>query len=109
MNSFTINRKKNLKIASFTKLYFIFPDKYIDNNNLQEKTMELNQAAISQCLTHIVSLTHCNRKSNLCIPRKGIAWPQSQLLHSCVCEDRSTYLAAANRQTDPGNILYKST
>ncbi len=41
------------------------------------------------------------RKSNLCIPRKGIVLPQSQFLHSCVCErfiysqDQSTYLAAA--------------
>ncbi len=41
------------------------------------------------------------QKRNLCIPRKGIARPQSQFLHSCVCEryvysqDRSTYLAAA--------------
>ncbi len=41
------------------------------------------------------------RNSNLCIPRKEIAWPQSQFLHSCVSErfiysrDRSTYLAAA--------------
>ncbi len=47
-----------------------------------------------------VTNTLC-RKSNLCIPRKGIAWPHSQFLHSCVCErfiysqDRSTYLAAA--------------
>jgi hypothetical protein len=26
------------------------------------------------------------RKSHLCIPRKGIARPQSQFPHSCVCE-----------------------
>ncbi len=45
------------------------------------------------------------RKSNLCILRKGIAQPQSQFLHSCVCEriiysqNRSTYIAAAS-QTD---------
>jgi len=41
------------------------------------------------------------RKSNLCLPGKGIALPQSQFLHTCVCErfiysqERSTYLAAA--------------
>jgi hypothetical protein len=48
--------------------------------------------------------------SNLCIPGKGIVRTQSQFLHSCVCgkfiysQDWSTYLAAANRETDPGNI-----
>jgi hypothetical protein len=41
-------------------------------------------------------------KSHLCIPL-GIAWPQSQFLHSCVCErfiysqDRSTYFPAAEK------------
>jgi hypothetical protein len=32
------------------------------------------------------SAPHCNQKSHLCIPRKGIARPQSQFPHSCVCE-----------------------
>jgi hypothetical protein len=51
------------------------------------------------------------RKSNLCIPKKGIARPPVPILHSCVCErfiysqDRSTYVwLQQNRQTDPGNI-----
>ena len=41
------------------------------------------------------------RKSHLCIPRKGIVQPQSQFPHSCVCEqfinsqDRSTYFPTA--------------
>ena len=43
------------------------------------------------------------RKSHLWIPGKGIARPQSQFPHSCVCErdlytysqDRSTYFPAA--------------
>jgi hypothetical protein len=41
------------------------------------------------------------RKSNLCIPGKGLALPKSQILHSCVCErfiysqEWSTYLDAA--------------
>ncbi len=49
------------------------------------------------------------RKSNLCIPFMGIARPQSQFPHSCVCErciysqDRSTYFLQQNRQTDHGN------
>ncbi len=49
-------------------------------------------------------------KSHLCIPFLGIAQPQSQFRHSCVCErfiyfqDRSTYILAAERQTNPGNI-----
>ncbi len=43
-------------------------------------------------------------KSQLCIPFLGIARPQSQFPHSCVCErflysqDRSTYLLQQNRQ-----------
>jgi hypothetical protein len=43
------------------------------------------------------------RKSHFCIPRKGIAGPQSQFQHLCVCErfiysqDRSTYLPAAEK------------
>ncbi len=45
------------------------------------------------------------RKSYLCVPFLGIAWPQSQYPHSCVCErfiysqDQSTYFPAAE-QTD---------
>ncbi len=41
------------------------------------------------------------RKSPLCIPFLGIARPQSQFLHSCICErfiysqDLSTYFPAA--------------
>ncbi len=52
--------------------------------------------------------THC--KSYLCIPFLGIARPQSQFPHSCVCErfiysqDRSTYFLQPNWQIDRGNI-----
>jgi hypothetical protein len=41
------------------------------------------------------------QESHLCIPRKGIAGPQSQFPHSCVCQRfiysqyRSTYFSAA--------------
>jgi hypothetical protein len=50
------------------------------------------------------------RKLEKNIPRKGIARPQSQSPHSCVCErflysqDRSAYSAAGIMWTDPGNI-----
>jgi hypothetical protein len=51
------------------------------------------------------------QKSNLCIPGKGIERPQSQFLHSCVCErfidsqNWSNYIwLQQNRQTDPRNI-----
>ncbi len=45
------------------------------------------------CTTHTgpgqeigcLQVTHCTRKSNLCIPRKGIARPQSQFHNSYVC------------------------
>ncbi len=49
-------------------------------------------------------------KSHLYIPFLGIAQPQPQFPHSCVCErfiysqDRSTYFLQQNRQTDGGNI-----
>jgi hypothetical protein len=52
------------------------------------------------------------RKSHLCIPFLGIARPQSQFPHSCVCErftysqDRSTYFLQQNKQIDSG--IYKS-
>jgi hypothetical protein len=50
------------------------------------------------------------RKSHLCIPFLGIAGPQSQFPHSCVCkrflysQDRSTYFLQQNRQIDRGNL-----
>ncbi len=50
------------------------------------------------------------RKSRLCIPFLGIARPQYQIPHSCVCErfiysqDLSTYFLQQNRQIDRGNI-----
>jgi len=47
--------------------------------------------------------TTLQRKSHLCIPRKGISRPQSQFPHSCVCErflysqDRFTSFPAAEQ------------
>ncbi len=51
------------------------------------------------------------KKSQLCIPRKGIAWSQSQFPQSCACE-RCVYIPRIsphiflqqNSQTDRGNI-----
>jgi hypothetical protein len=50
------------------------------------------------------------RKCHLCISRKGIACPQSQFPHSCVCErfiysqgDPHIFLQQ-NRQADRGKI-----
>jgi hypothetical protein len=55
-----------------------------------------------------------HRKFETKIPRKGIARPQSQCPHSCVCkrliysQDRSAYISLQeNMGTDPG-IIYKS-
>ncbi len=48
-------------------------------------------------------------------PRKGIARPQSQFPHSCVCErfifsyNRSAYSAAGNMWTNLGNIYRSQT
>ncbi len=50
------------------------------------------------------------RQFRLYIPFLGIARPQPQFLHSCVCErfiysqDRSTYFPQQKRQTHRGNI-----
>ncbi len=50
------------------------------------------------------------RKLEANIPRKGIAGPQSQFPHSCVCEriiyshDGAAVSAGGNMWTDPGNI-----
>jgi hypothetical protein len=47
-----------------------------------------------------------------CIPFLGIARPQPQFPHSCVCErfiysqDRSTYFLQQKRQTNRGNIQF---
>jgi hypothetical protein len=46
-------------------------------------------------LDELYIYTALQRKSHLCIPRKGIARPQSQFPHACVCErNRSTYFPA---------------
>jgi hypothetical protein len=62
----------------------------------------------------VAQMAHCKEPipkiRNKYIPRKGIARPQSQFPHSCVCEQfiyyhrRSAYSAAGNMWTDPGNI-----
>ncbi len=50
------------------------------------------------------------RKFETNIPRKEFARPESQFLHSCVCEvtkythDQSAYYAVGNMWTAPGNI-----
>ncbi len=61
---------------------------------------------------NILQYSHIlQRKSHVCIPFLGIARPQSQFPHSCVCEqfiysqDRSTYFLQQNRQINVGNIL----
>jgi hypothetical protein len=54
------------------------------------------------------------RKSHLCIPRKGIARPQSQFPHSCVCEqfiysqDQSTIYIFSCRVGRPILGMFKS-
>jgi hypothetical protein len=55
-----------------------------------------------------------NRKFETNIPTKGIAWPQYQFPHSCVCEHLYIptmglpILLQENMWTDPGNLHYKS-
>ncbi len=42
---------------------------------------------ISNSCLHTRVTTHCKERNfDLCIPRNGTARPQSQFLHSCVCE-----------------------
>jgi hypothetical protein len=60
--------------------------------------------------TNIVLFTALQRQFRLYIPLLGIAWPQPQFPHSCVCErfiysqDRSTYFLQQKRQTHRENI-----
>ncbi len=65
-------------------------------------TFDTDQAQIYSIYTE--------QKYHLCIPFLGIAWPQPQFPHSCVCErfiysqDRSTYFLQQNGQIDRVNI-----
>ncbi len=64
---------------------------------------------VSAWLSNHNAKTKC-RKYETNIPGKGIAGPQSQFPHSCVCEgivyshDGSVFSAGGNMWTDPGNI-----
>jgi hypothetical protein len=59
-------------------------------------------------------IKHCTHCSENPITFLGIAGPQSQFPHSCVCErfldsqDRSTYFLQQNRQIECGSTVYKS-
>jgi hypothetical protein len=58
---------------------------------------------ISASESHEIFFVHATlqRKSHICVPRKGNVWPQSKFTHSWVCyrfiysENRSTYFDAA--------------
>jgi hypothetical protein len=49
-------------------------------------TYTLDEGVVGSGMGLFLIATALYRKSNLCIPGKRIAWPQSQFLHSCVCE-----------------------
>jgi hypothetical protein len=59
---------------------------------------------------YLVGVSALQQKFCLYIPFLGIAWPQPQFPHLCVCErfiysqDRSTYFLKQKRQTHRGNI-----
>ncbi len=63
------------------------------------KNLEIPFVKLSMYTTTVHTL---QGKFHLCIPFLGIAGPQSQFPHSCVCEpfiysqDRSTYFPAAD-------------
>ncbi len=66
-----------------------------------------------KCIILEIKSSALQRKSHLCIPRKGIAWPKSHFPHLCLCE-RFIYskigphiFLRQNRQTDPGNICFE--
>jgi hypothetical protein len=73
------------------------PTSRISNQNIEMFFYRKKSFSYLYCIFPASALY---RKSNLYIPKKGIARPKSQFLHSCVCErfiysqDRSTYLAA---------------
>jgi hypothetical protein len=66
------------------------------------------------CFIFFLSGRALQRKSYLCISRKGIAWPQSQFPHSCIYErfiysqDLSTYFPAAEKAERWWEYSYKS-
>jgi hypothetical protein len=63
----------------------------------------LSNAAWKPCRSHAVEWTTLQINFDLCIPRKVMSRPQSQISHSFVCEqtlyshDRSTYFPAAEK------------
>ncbi len=64
-----------------------------------------------KCVNVLQQSSALQRKSHLCIPFLGVAWPRSQFPHSCDCgerfkysQDQSTYFLQQNRQIDHGDM-----
>ncbi len=79
-----------------------------------ERTVQ-KEKTLKSCVTIMPALLMpaMQRKSHLCIPRKVIARPQSQFLHSCVCErdyifPGSVHIFSCCRIGGPIMGLYKS-
>jgi hypothetical protein len=80
-------------------------------NGVQNKEISLNYSCLQ---VH----TTLQGKFRLCIPRKGIARPQSQFPHSCICErfiyshERSTFFVvlheAISNDIFPSGIIRMS-
>jgi hypothetical protein len=73
-------------------------------------TMDIYLISSGFCPPYTYTAKSQYRKFETNVPRKGIARPQSQFPHSCLCErflyshDWSAYYAARNMWNDPGNI-----
>jgi hypothetical protein len=80
------------------------------HNVSQRSPCILKNYACIKIVGVVMLIITLQRKFHLCIPFLGIAWPQSQFPHSCVCErfiysqDRSTHFLQQNRQINCGNI-----
>jgi hypothetical protein len=78
---------KNSGTTVSTVIAFIFC-KHV----LQRLGSELHHMFIVWSWINALTFMHAlQRNLELCIPRKGVAQPQSQFPHACVCE-RSTYI-----------------
>ncbi len=117
IQSFSTNPNKRFFACSFCAYYTVL---YVTNKTMSTYTRTYKKSLIDSVChnvwhslrktallvrrvsppTEIFPICALQRKSNVCIPRKGIAPPQSQSPHSGVCErfiysqTRSTYFPA---------------
>jgi hypothetical protein len=97
----------HVKISLFHSRHYRPPPPPSIHAKVTHHMESFRRGTLTMCLCHEPK-SALQRNSHICIPFLGIARPQSQFPHSCVCErftyfqDRSTYFLRQNRQIDPG-------